>query len=270
MPPNNQRHVRRSGVRPVYGRRPLPSRSWSLPKVSSRWLKVAGVAVLVLLLFSWLASVTQIKKVQVTGNSAISTSELQKAVHAALRQQLFGKSTLTFNAGAVGGYLEQSDLGIKEANVSRSLPGTIKIKVVERIPSLIWQSGGGKYLLDSDGTIIGPVSAKYQALPVVEDSTGLPVKVGGRAVPSQFVSFSREFIRRLPETGLAASQVTVPVTTSEIYISTNKGFGLKIDTTRPPGDEIADLKLVLGELAKSHQSPSQYIDLRVEHKAYYK
>lgn len=59
---------------------------------------------------------------------------------------------------------------IKEARVSRRLPDTLLIDIVERKPAAIWQNAQALNLIDSDGVVLEPV--KLDAMP------DLPLLIG--------------------------------------------------------------------------------------------
>jgi cell division septal protein FtsQ len=134
-----------------------------------------------------------------------------------------------------------------------------------------WNSGGVTYALDAGGKIIGLLSEVGSNVPVVTDSTNLPVKVGDTVAPARFVTFSTTLATNLPkETGIAISSLRVTDTTSELYVVTNKGYQLKLDTTRGVEEQLADLKQVLATLSTQKKTPAEYIDLRIANKAYWK
>jgi cell division protein FtsQ len=54
---------------------------------------------------------------------------------------------------------------IKEARVSRRLPDTVVVEVVERRPVAIWQNGGQLNLIDGEGVVLEPV--RIEAMPDV-------------------------------------------------------------------------------------------------------
>ena len=58
--------------------------------------------------------------------------------------------------------------------------------------------------------------------------------------------------------------------TLDLYAKTDKGYVVIFDTSRPVGEGIGDLKVVLASLAAQKRTPAEYIDLRVSGKAYYK
>ncbi|WP_032112283.1 cell division protein FtsQ/DivIB [Candidatus Paracaedibacter symbiosus] len=62
---------------------------------------------------------------------------------------------------------------IKEAHVHRHLPGTIYVKIIERVPIAIWQHQKTHYLVDAEGVIITNENLSH--------FMNLPVIVGGDA-----------------------------------------------------------------------------------------
>jgi cell division protein FtsQ len=59
---------------------------------------------------------------------------------------------------------------VSDARVSRRLPDTLLVDIVERQPAAIWQSGGKLALIDKDGVVLSPVDP--QAMP------DLPLLIG--------------------------------------------------------------------------------------------
>jgi cell division septal protein FtsQ len=274
-----QRQVRRSGSRPIYGRRtgPAPRRRQSrpafqlkLPNIRASWVKLAAAGVVVLAVLTLMAQVTRLNEITVSGAKQLDPTHLKQIAEEGSRKQWFGRNTLLVSTGSLESYIETAEPGVKQATIKHRGFHKLSVAVTERQPSLNWKSSNTIYLLDADGTVIGPSKGSYVQLPTVTDTTNLPVKVGDRVAPAAFVSFCAEIIRRLPESGLNVTETLVPETTSEVNIKTDKGYVLKLDTTRTAASELADLKEVLDELAKAKKAPTQYIDLRIEHKAYYK
>jgi cell division protein FtsQ len=59
---------------------------------------------------------------------------------------------------------------VQDAHVSRRLPDTLLVRIVERVPAAVWQDQGQLSLIDRDGVFLEPVSA--QAMP------DLPLVIG--------------------------------------------------------------------------------------------
>ncbi len=274
-PTRAERQVRRAGVRPgYYGRRPLPPQrpriDLSRLQVSGQWIKRAVIATVVLLMLLLAAQSTKLGKLTVTGTKGLDPAHIERVAREGLQRQWFGRNALMVNTGALEGYLESSEPGIKQADVRHDGLTGIAIKLAEHQPSLNWKTNNLTYLLDSDGTVIGQSRGEYTMLPVVTDSSNLPVKTGDRVAPAVFVQFCTEIARQLPGRGIKVGEMVVPETTSEVHVRTDKGFVLKFDTTRPAANELADLKAVQTELARTGKTAKEYIDLRIERKAYYK
>jgi hypothetical protein len=79
---------------------------------------------------------------------------------------------------------------VADAEVSVGLPGTLRVRVVEREPVLAWRRGEALFLVDRDGRIVADAAAAGAAsaataaegLPLVADrrTSGEPPAVGGR------------------------------------------------------------------------------------------
>ncbi len=267
----SSRHVSRPG-RPVYGR-PASRRQSSKPKLKlpRNAVKWGIILTIVLGMIAFISSVTTLKKVTIVGNHTLATDRLERLTATALSKQWFGKNTVLIDSTATARSIQSAEPGVRTIAVTKHLPSTLLVTVTERQPSLNWRSGGQLYLLDSDGTVLGISSGQYVKLAVVMDSANLPVKQGSRVVPRDFVTFATTIATQLPTAAkLQISQMTVQESTSELYVTTDKGLLLKFDTTRLAAGELSDLAKVLQQLQSLKKTPAQYIDLRVEHKAYYK
>src|SRR5207237_299537 len=89
---------------------------------------------------------------------------------------------------------------LKTVTVTRSWPHGLGVQIEERTPSLIWKTGDQAYLLDLDGTIISPINPATSKLPLITDTTNLPVKVGEQVVSEHFVSFCTGLVGSLART----------------------------------------------------------------------
>jgi cell division protein FtsQ len=72
---------------------------------------------------------------------------------------------------AIRGRLMSDFKWIKEARVSRRLPDTLVVEIVERSPAAVWQLNGRLQLVDGEGAVLEPV--RPDAIPA-----GLPVVIG--------------------------------------------------------------------------------------------
>lgn len=122
------------------------------------------------------SSLLRLRHLEVVGTSSLTRAQVVRL--AALSSST---NVLWFDAGAVERRLE-SDPWVARAAVTRRLPGTILISVVERTPVAMIRDGRGFTLLAGDGVTLGTVEAD-PALPeiVITPDSSLP---GGNA-PAQ-------------------------------------------------------------------------------------
>lgn len=104
----------------------------------------------------------QVKKVEVVGADRI---DRLKVYDIALAQK--DRSMAAVDLEAVRDDLMQYGW-IKDARVSRRLPDTLVVDIVERSPAAIWQHGGKLSLIDKTGVVLEPVTvATMPDLPLV-------------------------------------------------------------------------------------------------------
>jgi len=120
-----------------------------------RIVKAVGiVAVLVLLVAAYQpiasSSLFTLERVSITGNARFPTSEAR-----ALVRQVMGGHVLTGDLTDVREVLKQQPL-VKEAIVTRILPDTLRVKLIEREPvAVVALSSGRLVCVDEAGTILG-------------------------------------------------------------------------------------------------------------------
>lgn len=113
---------------------------------------------------------------------------------------------------------------IEDAHVSRRLPDTLLVQIVERTPAAVWQNNGQLALIAANGTYLEPVSA--DAMP------DLPLMVGDHANEQQ-ASYDRL---------LAAAPALRPQVKAATWIG-NRRWNLTFDSSEtlelPEGDDMA-------------------------------
>ena len=142
------------------------------------------------------------------------------------------------------------------------------VEVEERQGVLAWQTNAAVYGVDQKGVVVNQPGREVVAgLPLVIDRSNLEVEIGQAIVPAGFVEFTLEVAANLPrETNLAYQQGRLIDTSNELYVDTNQGFYLRFDTTRPVPEQLSALKALLDKGI----TPTQYVDLRIPHKLYYR
>lgn len=120
-----------------------------LALINGPWLRVANVA--------W------------AGERYTPASQLQRALAA-----LDGDALLTVDASGLARDLEQLP-AVSTARVEAVLPDTVRVTIVEKVATFVWQTSAVRLLGVADGTLIGQVALGAQlpddiaALPLVDD-----------------------------------------------------------------------------------------------------
>lgn len=146
--------------------RPAPRRApgrWRKAVIGLAALALAAAAAWVLLGSSLLA----IRRVEVTGNHLVSTSEVLSA--AGLRP---GTPLARLNTGAVTSRIEQITQ-VLSARVTRSWPDTVIISIRERTPALAVASGDRFELVDGAGVVVRWSALRPAGLPLLRSAPAI-------------------------------------------------------------------------------------------------
>lgn len=160
-----------------------------------------------------------IKKVNIEGASKyVSSKDLETVVN----KKALDKNILTFETSELEKTLKGIFLAIKDIHVSKSLPNTLSIKIVERTPlaSLKPANSSTTFLIDGDGYVLGELGDNDLNLPLVKYAGKNEVKVG-TFVEKDIVTVYLLLIKSLNESGIKFQSVFVDEDKIEIIINGN-------------------------------------------------
>jgi cell division septal protein FtsQ len=256
----------------------------SAPSFVARYVYVVLTVVLVgvsayLLLYSRFLSVGSAADVTVEGNSRVAIAEIREVMARELSSRyLFvipKTSYFLFPSGAIRAAISEELDHIDAVSIEKQFPNGIRVRVIEKRPVLVWQSGQSFYVVDGSGHVIGQADAETipeLALPVVIDDLGRTVSAGSLvAFPElvQFVTAIGDLIHT--QTPLRVSQLRVPsFAAEEIHVYTTDGFRLLFDPRHDPEDRVGVLIDLLNQEIKDKRTSLEYIDMRIENWAYYR
>ncbi|HEV8251857.1 MAG TPA: FtsQ-type POTRA domain-containing protein [Candidatus Limnocylindria bacterium] len=143
-------------------RRALPARG----RIAATLLTAVLVGGLLALIHGpWL----RVSTVAWAGDRYTPATQLQRAL-----APLDGAALLTVDAAAVAARLQRLP-AISRATVETLLPDTVRVHIVEKVATIVWQTSAVRLLGSADGTLIGQVAleadlpADIAALPLVDD-----------------------------------------------------------------------------------------------------
>jgi hypothetical protein len=218
----------------------------------------------------------------VTSNSS-STLIFNKAAYQAAADHLLSASIWNHNK-----------ITVDTANISRQLlaqfPDLASVSVTIPLlthhpliyiepaqPAVIIKSAGsGSFVLNENGKAVlantpNPIVTGQVALPVVTDLSGLKLAIGYQVLPANTVSFIQTVDAQLLAKKYTVASMTLPPAASELDVSlAGKPYSIKFNLeNNDPRRQVGTFLATVAELQSQNITPAQYIDVRVDGRAYY-
>lgn len=220
-----------------------------------------GSAVLILYAL-FFGPLFKIKNVEVEGTQ-FSSSEAARA------SIMIGSNIWLLQNGKVAQTIMQ-DPSVLSVQVFRGLPATIRLRITERPPALLWTSGDTVSLVDDQGQVFKQVPTgafTNQNIPLVHDDQALLVADSQLLLSPTFVSFvqqtSKELAVALPT--MPISTMSVNRTTYALEVALKGGPTLEFSALSPADVQVRNAVALIA----SHKVPvTSRIDLRVDRWAY--
>ncbi len=149
-----------------------------------------------------------------------------------------------------------------------------------RKPAFLWQDVSRQQrFVDDQGVLFSNnySDAKLKDLIIIQDDSGLVLDSGNTAVGRTTAKIIGELPSKLTTVKVVGSKktgidkVVIPKSTRELRVyPKGAGYFVKITTSRGVEDQIKELDSLMKYLAGKKIIPSQYVDVRLEGKAFYK
>ena len=205
------------------------------------------------------------------------TEEYKKGI-----QELLGKSVLNRSKLLID--TKRLEQEIREAypelgDVSVTIPLATRRLVVDAAParpSILLVGSGETLVVDDMGRAIltareAPSSMKDN-VPVLEDQSGIDLKLGSYVLPASAVKFVEKVHQQLTEAGLRPESYVLPAIPHELHVSLKgEKYYIKFDITGE-GDLQAGSFRALHKYISNQSSakPKQYVDVRISGRVFYK
>lgn len=144
-----------------------------------------------------------------------------------------------------------------------------------REPAMVLATNTKSFILDKSGTAVAEMrqipTHMRQTLLVLQDESNLATEVGKQAVTSGTVQFILALQAQLAAKEVKVSQLTLPAVANELDIHIEgHTYYLKTDTSGDARLQAGSFLAVKEHLEKQGITPSEYIDVRVEEKVFYR
>ena len=250
-------------------------------KTKSTWWKhiptyIAVLVVLGSLMYTLTLSTNPtVRLVQQTNQTIVQPlSVYQQAAQNIFESSWQNKTKVTINTDKVAKEIEQKYPEINAVSIVIPLLGHRPILEIRPAQSiLILSNAQGQFVINQQGNAVlqlnSSLSAKY-SLPTVVDQTGFDVKVGQQALPSNSVKFIKTVVDQFGAKNLSIQSMILSSTPYELDVRVKgEGYFIKFNLLSDPlystGTYFATAKLF-----NPSNTPTQYVDVRIPGRAYYK
>lgn len=150
---------------------------------------------------------------------------------------------------------------VASAKVHRKLPGTVRVKIVERVARVVLAAGESRWLLDARGNVLGPATTDSAELPVLAGAAVADPEPGTR-VPEVEIRDALSALRSLAP-GIRRDVAAVLAPTSErITLSLHDGTQIRFGAAESLKAKNEVLQALLTQM-KFENRTGGYIDIRV-------
>lgn len=254
-------------------------------KIAHFWLHRFGLiillsAALVCLIYIMTLS-TNPEVVPVTdvaaGNLIHTPATYQAAAGKLLASSLLNRNKLTIDTNRVSQQLQNEFPELSSVSVTLPLLAHRPVIYIQTSsPAIILNGVSGAYVLGDSGRVLAaaPSAAAFAKLnlPVITDQSGLRLALGRQALTAANVSFAETVVAQLAARQVKVAQMTLPAAASELDVHlAGQPYFVKFNLQSGDARQQAGTFLATqSRLASQHITPSQYIDVRVDGRAYYK
>ncbi len=240
-----------------------------------------GMAVLVVLaiLTLWVSTNAKVIIIEPNGfNYQLhSLTEYQTAASKVLNSSIFNRFKLTISSNAVASELEKEYPEISHAAITVPFIGmTPNVYIQLARPILVYASGSGSYILNSSGVVISNTSVipnnELSALPKVTSTSNTTLNVGEQVLTSNNVIFIQTLQAALVKKGIGINKMNLVPMAEELDVyPTNVGYYVKFNLHENNAlQQVGTYLATIATLKKQGKAPSQYIDVMVDGRSYYK
>ena len=293
----NQKRYNREYL--FYGQRNLPRRYPKKYKPRGKTFqtfKITLILILVLVLIGvyiiFFSPIFKIKEIKISGNQVLTNEEIQSS----LDDFLFNKFLIFFNRdniflaknGQIKNIIFNDFPRIVSIEVNKNIfEKTIRLKIVERkeIGILCKVETQKKeedltedfyrdcYYIDKNGVIFeeAPQTSGTLIL-VIKDYSGEKAEIGKSILEKELVAELVDLRNYLFEQlNLKVVDFAIRSKSSkDVRIDTHEGWYILFDSSRDFKKQVEALRLILEKKVKGERNNLEYVDLRIENRAYYK
>ncbi|MDQ3878916.1 MAG: FtsQ-type POTRA domain-containing protein [Actinomycetota bacterium] len=213
---------------------------------------VSGLAFAVWLTF-W-SPLLVVRNIRLVGAKHVTPDEIARVAHISS-----GRNLLLLSTSEVARSVETLPW-VAAAEVDRILPGTVRVKVAERRPSLELSLGAARWLIDAHGEVLASAGA-HARLPILGGVQPGNVHPGARLSSPEVVAALTTW-RHLPERIRSKLKAIIAPSATRITLSLTDGTVVRWGSASNAHDKAVVLTALLDRVHREHLDVA-YIDVRV-------
>jgi hypothetical protein len=220
-------------------------------------------------------------KVIVSGDASATIASANTAAYQQKAQQLFGGSfssriKLTINTAQIDAAMQTAFPELESVTTTLPLVGktaTMHVVPAKAVLADVIGTGGSTVAVDARGVDISASTGSHvdTSLPRVIDQSGVIAKSGHTVLPRSTVSFISAVLYQLKSQSITVTNVTLPLGGSQLNVSLQGvTYVAKLNLQEDPREQSGALAATIKSLVSQQITPSQYIDVRILGRVYYK
>jgi hypothetical protein len=239
---------------------------------------IALIALVVALLYSlWLQPLPRISLVNQPATVYRDTKTYQAGIEHLWRSSLLNQAKLTVHdkqlkQDILNQFPELSDVQIELPLLGRRPAVTL----LPAKPAFQLVSGNGVFYVSNAGRVMARVTEvtknQLDSLPLVRDETGLQAEPGKVVLPEPQAQFLSQLYAQLLDAKVSVLSITLPsnaANQADVRL-TDKPYYIKFSFDSDPRQATGSYLAVREKLDAEGKAPVEYIDVRVEEKAFYR
>ncbi len=204
-------------------------------------------------------------------------SDYQREFQRNLESSILNKSKLFINTDELASQASEKFPELGQVTVVLPLAGRRPVyKVHPAQPALMLNAPGGPYVVSKQGRVLAyssdTDSSLTSKLPVLVDDSGLRVDRGQIVLTSQTIEFVEQVTGQLKAAGVDVELLKLPQSDAgDLHVKiAGKPYFVKFDIRGEGRYQSGAFLAVADQLDREGKVPAEYIDVRVQGKAFYK
>ncbi len=200
----------------------------------------------------------------------------QEAAHNILNSSLLNRNKFTVDTSKVARTMKQQFPELEDVAVTLPITGHRPlVELATAKPALIISAKNGQFVVSENGRALAVASDANKSglknLITVSDNSGLTLEAGKSALPTDQVTFISQLIAQLKAQSLKVESLTLPAAPDEMDVRVaGLPYFVKFNTALDVREQVGSFLAAKQKLDAGHTTPSEYMDVRVEEKVFYK